>query len=333
MQYIERRKELQNLIILSYGIYILFFAIGNIFYFISITYPMPVEVFNNYFISSIIFRGIGGIVFSVVIEFNIQKSWKTRYVVSILFIGSVVTFPFLLNTSLFNLLINGFNFLFVVSPLIFTYYFARNVYGETKRRLKGALVGFLLIGCGLSVTSYGILGILEPLEYFPYLLFFSRLLAILGIILVIFGFHGYAFFLEYQWKKNLISLIIIDKVRTVELYHKDFLGDKLKNGGILAGGIAGIVNIIKQFTESQRNIDLINIENKVILLDHGTHIITALLVKTNLQQAKYILKQITLKFEAFFWDYLKASASQGTSLAPEEISKPMEIMLRDIMKL
>ena len=228
---------------------------------------------------------------------------------------------------------NGFNLLFWVSPVLFTIYFERNVYGETKRKLRASLVEFLLLGVGLTVTSYGILNFLEPLESFPYLLFFSRLLAIFGVVLVFFGFHGYAFFLEYQWKENLISLIIIDKSRTIELYHKDFGGGKLSEGGLLAGGIAGIIKIIKQVTDSKKNIDVINVENKLILLDHGTHIITALFVKKNLQHAQYILTQITTKFEAFFWDYLKSAAVQDASMAPEEISKPMEIMLRDIMKL
>lgn len=322
MQYLERRKELKNLIILSYGIYFLFFAIADIFILI-----------NAFFIISIMIRGFGGFIFSLVIESNIQKIWKTRYVVSILFIGSMIISPFLLNTSFFTSGLIGFNILFLSCPLFFTFYFALNVLGETKRNLIIALFGILLIFGGLAVTSYGIFQILEPLPSYPYILFFSRILTIFGIVLVIGGFHGYPFFLEYQWKENLITLLIIDKSRTTELYHKEFQELQLNTLGILAGGIAGIVNIIKEFTESQKNIDVINIEDKLIFLDYGTQIITALLVKKNLQHAKYILKQITSKFETFFLDYLKSAASRGISIGPEEISKSMEIILRDTIKL
>ena len=335
-QYIEKRRELKNIIILIYGIYFLFLGIGSIFYFIVINSIINGEIlaqFDTYFITSIIIKGVGGFLFSLVIEFNIQKIWKTRYVVSISFIVLVVIIPFFLNTLVFYTLLNMLNFLFLISPLLFTIYFTRNTLGEVRRKLIIGLFGFLLMGFGLSVTSYGFIGILTTLKSFSFIYLSSRVLTYFGIILVMHGFSGYSFFLESQWKENLIALIVIDKERTTSLYHKNFWEEKLKEEEILAGGITGIVRIIKEFTTSKKDIDVINIENKLILLEHGKHIITALVVKKDLQHTRYILKQITSKFEIFFWDYWKSSDSSNIPVTPEEIHKPMEILLRDIMKL
>jgi len=309
-------------------------AIGSIFYFILVKFIINNEIpefFNTYFIISVIIKGLGGVLFSLVIEYNMQKIWKTRYLASIIFIVLVVIIPFILNTLVFYLLVNLLNLLFLISPLLFTIYFTKNTFGEVRGKMMIALCGFLLIGFGLSVTSYGIIGFLEPLESFSMIYFSSRLLTYFGIILVMHGFSGYSFFLEYQWKENLVALIIIDKEHTTSLFHKNFLESKLKDEEILAGGIMGIVKIIKQFTISRKDINIINIGNRLLLLEHGKHIITALLVEKNLQHAKYILKQITSKFETYFWDFWKSYDSYKT-FSPEEIHKPMEILLRDIVK-
>lgn len=289
--------------------------------------------FDSYLTISILIKGVGGILFSWVTEFNIQKIWKTRYAISISFTVLVVIIPFSLNTSVFYPLLNILNLLFLISPLFFTIFFAKNSFGDIRGKLVIALYGFLLIGFGLSITSYGIIGVLKSLESFPFIYVSSRLLVYFGVILVMHGFNGYSFFLEFQWKENLIALIIIDKEHTRSLYYKDFIEEKLKNEEILAGGITGIVKIIKQIIESKKDIDVINFGDKLILLEYGKHIITALLVKKNLQHTRYILRQITSKVEIYFWDYWKSYDSYGASLSPEEIHKPMEIMLRDIIKL
>jgi hypothetical protein len=61
------------------------------------------------------------------------------------------------------------------------------------------------------------------------LYFSSRILVYFGIILVMHGFRGHSFFLEYQWKENLVALIVIDRERTTSLYYRNFLEEKLKD--------------------------------------------------------------------------------------------------------
>jgi hypothetical protein len=155
---------------------------------------------------------------------------------------------------------------------------------------------------------------------------------VFGIVLIMFGFNGYTFFLEAQWKENLIWLFIIDKTRLKILYNKNFLPEAMENEEIFAGGIPGIETIIKQFTQSREGIDVIKLENRLILLSHGEKVITALIVKKNIQNADYILKQITKKFEFFFWDYLKYYESYKSILSQAEIFKPMEMLIRTLLK-
>ncbi|MHA1279584.1 MAG: hypothetical protein ACTSQI_05225 [Candidatus Helarchaeota archaeon] len=183
-------------------------------------------------------------------------------------------------------------------------------------------------------SSINMVTYLETVIAYPYLILFpTKLLIIIGTVLVLFGFYGYSFFLEADWEKNLISLYIIDRKRQGSLYQKVFLPDEIKNEEVFAGGLIGIGKLMGEITKSDKEMDIINLENKYVLVLKGEKIITALLVKEkNIQHAYYVLKQITTKFERFFWDYLEQYETYKNILSKTEIFKPMEMLIRGIIK-
>ena len=144
-----------------------------------------------------------------------------------------------------------------------------------------------------------------------------------------------AFFLEAEWKQNLITLYIIDKTHKSELYSKNFVEGGIVQQGVFAGGMAGLVQIIDEFMTSEsgsqmkEEVDIINLENIFLLLTSGKKVITALMVKKNIQHAHYFLKTVTSKFEIFFWDILDSQ----DYLKEKEIFKPTEMIIQDIIKL
>ena len=67
--------------------------------------------------------------------------------------------------------------------------------------------------------------------------------------------------------------------------------------------ISGLVKIFEELSESDKDVDIIRKEDKIILLEHGQKVITTIIIKKNLQNARFFLKELTKKFEQFFLDY------------------------------
>ena len=331
--YKESKKQLRNNIILGFGVYFILFSAGMGIIFYIMNHAMPSQDFDFYFIGSIYLRGIAGIFLAFLLERTIQITLRTRYLISVALMGLLGVIPFCLNTSFLYPVLNAINLLLISLPLIFTLYFIKNTVGGMRRKLFITIPGFLLLGFGLYITTPRILEVIEgTLVNASMVILASKFLTVFGIVLIMFGFNGYTFFLEAQWKENLIWLFIIDKTRLKILYSKNFLPEAMENEEIFAGGIPGIETIIKQFTQSHEGIDVIKLENRLILLSHGEKVITALIVKKNIQNADYILKQITKKFEFFFWDYLKYYESYKSILSQVEIFKTMEMLIRTLLK-
>ena len=293
---------------------------------------MPTQIFQAVLVGSVLIRGIGGFLFSFIMEHNIQQTWRTRYVFSACLTILIIIVPFAYQTILFYPLLNGLNMVFFITPLLYTIFFVRKAYGDIRRKLIIVICGFLLLGLGLIFTLYSIYIHIEPLELYPYLIFTSRLIAVLGMALIFVGFYGYSFSFEFQWRESLVSLIIVDKSSNLCLYHKQFLESKQKSEDLFAEGIPSIVEVIKNFTDSLQEVDVINMGNRLLLLEHGKRIIAAFLVTKNLRQIRYVLKQICTKFEIVFWDYLIQYESYSIMTPQPEIVKPAELLIRSILK-
>jgi hypothetical protein len=330
--YDERKKDLINVIILSYGLYFLFFAIGSGIYFYISTNILPNESF--FFILSIIIRGIGGVIFAFVMETKFQQRIKTRYILTINYLGVLIVLPVLFNTALFNPLFNINRILTVLLPIIFTIFFIRETFGGVRRKLIIASIGLILLWGGVLFSSWNVLDIVLSSYTYPYFILFpTKVVAIAGLFLIIYGFHGYSFFLELEWRQNLISLDIIEKAKNKRIYHKAFLEDEAVDEMIFAGGIAGIERFIAEFSESKQELGEVSLEDKLILLAQGEKIITTMIVKKKLQHASYVLNEINKKIEVYFWDYLNYHKFYDVMLKESDIFEPMEILIRSIIQM
>jgi len=331
--YKEVKKQLKNAIVLGFGSYFIFFSIGLFIAFYIANHTMPIQQFDFYYIFSIYLRGIAGFILAFFLERTIQSILKTRYLISLALIGIFLIVPLFIVTQHVYSILNSINLVLILFPAIFTLYFIRNAFGKVRQKLIISLPGFILLGSGLYIMTSGILDLMELTSiFFLTIILLLKLLILVGIFLVMYGFNGYPFILESQWKENLISLQIIDKIRLKILFHKNFLENPIKSEEIFAGGISGIEKLVKQFTDSHEGIDIIKLENRLILLSHGEKIITAMIVKKNIQNAHSILKEITKKFEFFFWDYLKYYESYNSILSQSEIFRPMELLIRQLIK-
>lgn len=329
--YNERKKQLKNDISLSYAVYFLFFSFGTFIYFYIIYHEMSSEIFDLFYTLSIIIRGLGIVIFSISIEFNLQKVAKTRYLFSYLTIGSLLSVTIFKNSAFFYQILDVFNIFQIMLPIIYIIYFIKNTFGEVKTKLQISIIGLIIIFINLFISSKKRLEIIENLSNFsPIVILLTKFITVLGILLFFYGFMGYSFSLESQCRNNLISLHIIDKKRNISIYHKDFLESEIKSENLFAGGISGIIKVVKEFTGSQKNLEIIHIENKIILIEIGDNIIATLIAKKNLLNARYVLKQIISKFEYYFWDILKDCNVVEFN---EEIFKPMEMIVRNLIRI
>jgi len=147
--YDDRKEHLTNIIILTYGAFFLFFALGAGLVFYISTTTIPLELYNTLFVLSILLRGTGGVIFIIVLENEFKEKFNTKYLISIslliLLILAVVTFQTLLFDPIFNL-----NRIIIISlPLIFTIYFLRQTHGAIRRKVWIAVLGFIFMFIGL----------------------------------------------------------------------------------------------------------------------------------------------------------------------------------------
>ncbi len=324
------KKNLKNIIILGYGLFFTFFSLSIfIVSYLDIT-VLSDQLHNLYFISSILLRGVGGILFAFILEYKLQNVFRTRYLLTFSLIILSGIMPFIQNLSFFPQIINTFNLYLLSIPLFFTIYFIKNTYNKVQKKLIIAFTGIILFCAAiyLSFPRFETLLIESGI-----VLFSLKVIAVLGLALVFYGFNGYNFILESQWRKNLLELHIIDKDRNTCLYHRYFKATENPHDELLVEGLTGIERLVKEFTNASSDLDIINFENKLILLNHGQKVISALIVNKNLQNSRYILREITSKFEIFFWDYLKNPQSYDSWLTRGDLFKPMDFFIQNFIKL
>ncbi|MHA1314853.1 MAG: hypothetical protein ACTSRB_13205 [Candidatus Helarchaeota archaeon] len=330
----QRRKQAGNVIILSYGLYFISFAISH---FISTYYKfhfLSIELFSLLIITVILVRGVGGLIFYINLEHAFRKSFKTHYTITLTFTISVVMALIPWPTPMNLVTLNVFHALFLSPCISSTIYFTFNTFGEIKQKLKVALLGILLFYTGLFFSSGNRYIVIQAYFSFPYyILLSSQILTFIGIFLMFFGFRGNTFSLELQWVKNLVSVHVIDKVRNIGLYHKDFLEAEIKSEDLFTGGISGMIRMLNEITESKENIDVINLEKHLILIENGEKIIVAMVTKKNLLNARYVLKEITSKFETYFKDYLEEYDVAEIMKSRSEFFQPTEMIIKNLITI
>ncbi len=305
--YIEREKDIKNYLMLGYGMFYMFLALSAIVGLILDQIHVSSYVSTHFLLIKVLLRGIGAIFFTYYLEKELQKSFKIKPLLSICLLILVALAPVFIYFEEFNRTYVMFNILYLVPQFIMVIYFIGKEMEKIRRKLLISVLGMLDVFVGLVFVKNNQLYLFYSFpEIHPILTITFQFLVITGTFLIIYGFQGYSFSLEFQWKKKIISFLVIDKKQNMSIYHKDFFDRKeVISEDLFSSGLIGITNIIQEFTERDKNVDLIKINENFIILEHGNNIITALIVKKNMAKLRLKLKEINSKFEQYFGGFIE----------------------------
>ncbi|NHI91251.1 MAG: hypothetical protein EAX96_02025 [Candidatus Lokiarchaeota archaeon] len=333
---IKRKQNLKNNYILGYGLYMLFFSINvSIILFITMysTLLSP-EIFSFFYLISILVKGISGLTFSFIIEKQIQNIVKSRFLITFFLILLYILTPIFIYVPILNQLTNIFNIACALIPILASLFFVVNSRKEFKVKLWIGLIGICLILVNLIFINK------NPFKFtyfFPdlpvQLIIFFKILMIFGAVFMIYGFTGYSFFLESYWKDNLIALYLIHKNSGYYLYAKEYLEKEVENDELFSGGISGIVKMIMNFSETEKYIDTIQVKNKLILLEYGENMISAMIIKRELLDIRLILKEIVIKFELYFKDNLNKEDLDSDANLRLQKFQPIENVINELIRV
>lgn len=332
-----RKKELDNKITLSYGIYFSLLAISMGIYFYIINFNLSLYDFDLLFIISALLRGVAGIILSIMIDITLKRVWSIKYIISMIFISLFVSFSILailrllFDYSLIFRTIEIFNLIFSILPIIFTYYFMKKSLKSIKRKLIVAIIGLILLPIGLSFSSIRIETLFGSYDLYTIALSISRFVIMLGLILIIVGFSEYSFITESEWKENIVSIYIFDQKTNRILFERNFMKYQIKREDVLSLGISGVVKTLENFDRSGKDIDILNMGNNYILFERGGRIFTSMILKKLFLNAQYLLREITSKFEYYFWSYLEAYDFSDTSVNVDEFFRPMNSVINRLL--
>ena len=332
---IEKRKNLHNVILLGYALYFLFYSpsLLIIFHFTYYITLVSVEVYQTWFLISILFKGFTAIFFSYHLGKRVQSEYRTKLSITACLVILFILSPFFVFIPILNQGINLFNIFYALIPILATGYF----FLHTKENLRKKMsIG--LFGIGLFIVSvifcndnpYNVITIFLQVPVFGEIIFESLLLV--SCVLMLYAFNGHTFFVTTSWMTNLISIYIIDKKSGQHLFSKDFLEKEVKSDELFSGGITGIVQMIKNFFEDDKDINTIQVKNNLFVLEHGKHVISAMIIKRELLDIRLALKDITQTFEHYFKDVLEQEKHENDTKIRLKKFQPTEIIVKNILK-
>lgn len=339
-----------NKLLLAYGV---FFILGltGIFirninhYYIGDSYQTEIffKITNLIFISSIM--GFLGLIssqnFSLIVKPRITKAFCLLLVIPFISI-----FFFQTGSSISNLIM-GVSVIGMFYMLYFQFKLIKLSVGIIKKRLILILIGMLLI-LGSFLVGGELSRNIVLQENQELVIFFTSLLVIITFFIVFLGIYKFPTFLEFDWKKNLVKLFIIDREVVRGIYSYDFSKDSVNmkqtpdekllsedKDKVLSVGIIGINEMISTFTSTEeKKIESISQGTNQIIFTYGDNpnnfIIYALLIKEDMDSLRYFLETIKSQFQGFFKGLLQDIISiRGNE---EEIFSTFDIVLKSLIR-
>ena len=318
----KRKKLGLNKILLAFG---LFFALLHT--------SFLVRIINNYYASDPLLYDI------------------TRILIIIFFLSSVMAFLAFVGTPSFKEILNplyawiliflnlipiigiffisydSFLFqLFLIPNALSLFYIVwfelklmQNTKGEVKRRLWFILAGEFLLGISLFLGGEESAIILYE-SWASIVWMVAIYIAIAGLMIIFLGVYRFPAFLEFGWRNNLISVFIIDRQHTRELYSYDFTkqssNQETKKSGlnsrkrkVMPKGILGINDIIGYYTDAkEKDIEKIRHGDWVIRITPSSpglpSLLYALVATEDMRSWRYLLETIRVQFEELYGEIL-----------------------------
>ncbi|MFX1365340.1 MAG: hypothetical protein ACFFCE_03480 [Promethearchaeota archaeon] len=311
-----------NRILLAFGSFIFFLILGTLLIHIARNF-IENEIIHVIitrigwffgFFSTICFSSI--IIakeFSSVINIKIAKILLifTIIPVVVLFIVPNLLSPLFISSIIF-IVLNG---LYLVR---FQMIMIRKVVGNIKKKFELFLYGTLISLVALTFAIFVGLGVLPPI--LNEIIYYTGIcVLIIGFIIISFSVINFPPFYEFEWRKNLIKLFIINQQNKSCIYSYDFI-EKFKDKNaqnqnhlkqfenLFSKGILGIESIIGIITNTKgKGLNEIEKGDYHIFLEDSQYpfyLTFVLIVKVHLISTPHLLKSIKGRFELFFREIL-----------------------------
>ncbi|MHA1144910.1 MAG: hypothetical protein ACTSRW_09260 [Candidatus Helarchaeota archaeon] len=281
-----------------------FFTIANLFSIPLLLGVFPVgtppwELLKN-LQGGFAWLGISAIIFSIealeLFEFLHLFKLRKGFVTAIALFLTLLIFFGVENYFIFVLLP-----LFVIGLLPTIIYFLLTLQQQTDGEIQVksgifSLGTFLIVG--LATIQPWVISTFLPLvipwfEFVfqvPYNLF-PLSFSLAGYVLIGAFASSIDFGMEIQWVKNTRSFFLIDTKRRKLLYDHKFASDqKQEDGHLMARGLFGISELIKEITEESHDLKIIRKENVNIIIEYGKKFTVALIVEVILTVYKFKLR-------------------------------------------
>ncbi len=255
--------------------------------------------------------------FSVILNSNIAKILLILGFIPLIlltFINSTQSLIFLISLS-FSIL-NG---LYIIRFMIIL---IKKSVGKIKKKFKLFFLGAMVSIPSLIYALFVALQILPPIiTEIIYFIGVAELLT--GFIIIYFSVYDFPPFYEFEWKKSLKRLFIIENIMKECLLYYNFEtkdDDQTKNinhlrndyineiDKIIPGGIVGIEQIISTITGTlNEKINTIKGKDSVLLLKQGKefkNITYILVIKKELESLNHFINVIRGQFESIFKEIL-----------------------------
>lgn len=296
-KFLKTERTVSNYMLLAWaGIFFSYSAVFSIF----IVADFYVEVGRENVLNiGYIIAGLGATLFAYYAEREIGLK---KHLFSILL---VVVFGFLLINAIFPM-INAF-ILTAGGWLIFIFLiFIYIKKFSSKRTEKWRLNIFsLIVGIVLLVLGFGAIAD-ESWEFFGgWVRYTGDFLMMVGVLCVAALYIGVPSLSEFIWPEKLKHFFVIHQSGvSVANYNYAQEGDGKRDELLMAGGLASISKVISSLIDSEKQLDMVDHGDVLLLFDYGKYLINVLIVEEPLEILRVKLKKFTEAIEIIYEDEL-----------------------------
>ncbi len=205
-------------------------------------------------------------------------------------------------------------------PALFLGFILKFSRGKVRKRMIIAFFGVLFTLFGNHGMTYLFGTILS--DWFPTeisIAFFiaARASIMVGLLLIFYGFSADVF-LESDWRKYLMEYYIIENNTGKPLFYKNLFyastSGEIPDTVLFSGGIVGVMAMIREFTQSQKELNIIDKGVIKILIERGEQVTGVFVVKENLSILQYLLRKTVHEFESTLGVFLTNPGEGNTDI-------------------
>ncbi len=313
----QYRKKQDIPLRLSIGLFFVFMALAFIVLFVVRFFESDIIYLVNLYN---VLLAVSMLAFCYQVERDYSKRMKTRKFFTYICIA-IIPFALLLPAeSIFYYGVSIAIGIVGAFPALFLAYILKKNRGQVRKRMEIALVGviFTLLGNYGMTYQFGLFltGWISS-EYSIFVFIGARASIILGLLLLFYGFSA-DIFLESDWRKYLMEYYIIENKSGKALFYKNLVyasaEGEVPNTALFSGGIVGIMAMIQEFTQSEKELNVIDKGSIKILIERGDLVTVVFVVKENLSILRYILQKSVEEFESTLGVFLTTPGEDNTDV-------------------